>query len=154
MPRRRERGEVGDGGAGDERRAALGGKSEQLKQPSERRGLQLCHGRSHAINGRVLVPRGGQPVCGHGDGERTADHESEEARPRHRDRRGRAHVVEERDHLARVAGAGGKVAVEAFKLGEGGGGRCDASRVEPLEVADGALGALFEQGSHGVGVWV
>ena len=100
VPGRGEPGEVRHGRARREadRRAAR--KAEQVDEPAARDGLDDRGSRRGHHRRRVLVPDAGQPVRRDRGRQATADHEPEEARPRHRHQPGsgpRARAPHHRD---------------------------------------------------------
>ena len=148
VARSRQPGEVGDRGACDERASGLLRQAEQLDHPGERHLLERRRPWRDVPERCVLIPRARQPVRGHRDRQRPADHESEEPATRDRDRRGRADIVEHAQHLRRIGGPGGQRLVEAREAFDRIGGGRHGARVEAFEIADAALGGIAEQRGH------
>ena len=109
LPGRREPGEVGHGGAGDEPDVSAGRETEQVERPRGRRVLHRHDARHRVAHRRVLVPCSRQPVRRERGRVRASDDPAEEPAGRHPhqpgldpggelvdDRLGRGRSVEER----------------------------------------------------------
>ena len=107
MPSRREGREVGHRGARHEADARPGGELEQLDEPAGRDLLRDGGGRRRDVEGRVLVPGGGQPVGAERGRQAAPDDEAEEARSGGRDEPGvggGGESLDDRDGIGRTVG--------------------------------------------------
>jgi hypothetical protein len=102
VPGRRERHEVGHGGAGGEAHAGFRRQAEQFDEPRPHHFFGSRRGRRESVGEGVLIPSHRQPLRRHRRGKRSAHHKSEVARPGRGYQagvRGRAEMV---DHLQRI----------------------------------------------------
>ncbi len=94
----RQCGKIRRRGAGDKSAGALRGQMEDILQPAQRDLLERRIGGRGNHHTGVLIPGGGEPVCGHGCRQRPAGHEAKES-PAGRCHRGRrADFIQFREH--------------------------------------------------------
>ena len=127
--------EVGHGGAGDERPAAIGGQTEEIEEPLDH---ALLHGgrdgRADAGNA-VLVPGPGQPVGGQRGGKRAPGDEAEIAGSGGGNGGGRSDLVQQSDKYPRINTLLGERAQELTRALHGLIGGQDRPAAEPVQVA-------------------
>jgi hypothetical protein len=144
VPRREQRCCMGHLAAGDEGERRVCGQAEQLLQPAAGHLLDdRCGGRGEG-EARVLVPGGGEPVGGHGRGDRAADDEAEVAAAAHLGQAGvdvASELLDDRDRVGRLLGKG---QVERLsELVERCGGR-DWALGDGFDVLDSKLGGALQ----------
>jgi hypothetical protein len=143
-----ERAEVGDGGAGDERAAALGREPEDLEHPAERHPLQHGGRGCHAHVDGVLVPGPGEPVRRERRRQHPTRHEAEEPRAGDRDGGGRRHAIEQLDDPRGVGRCLGEWLVERGERRHRLGRRRHPALREVVEIAERAGSGIGEEITH------
>ncbi len=144
----RERAEVGHRGPGDERARAALGQAEELAHPLQRDRLQQRGRRRRSVEGGVLIPGRGEPVRGQRRRQRPADHEAEEARSRRAHRGRRAELVEQGEHVARLARAVGERLAQRLEPHVRLRRRRDGALLDLRQIAGRAVSGACEQVLH------
>ena len=98
VARRGQRGDVRDGGPGDESAGAIARQAEQLQHPLERDFLEDGGRRRDVVEPGVLIPRAGKPIRGERRRQRPADDEAVKPWTGNADRRRRANLVQLAQH--------------------------------------------------------
>ena len=145
MARGRESGDVRGGRAGRQRCVRSSGQPEQLQHPTTCDALERAAERRQRRHPRLLIPGRGQPLRGYGHGIRTADHQSEEARSRRRDRRGRTGLVEEPEYLGRVTGTRGQRLIELSEPRQSFLRRHDVAVRQAVQVGDCSIRCITQE---------
>jgi hypothetical protein len=150
VPRRRQAGEVRQGGTGDQRALRPRVKTQGLLHPGERRGFEAGYGGRRGEAEAVLVPGGGKDLRGKRRRQGAAGHEAEVAAAGTGDGGGRDHVVEKSQHLGRLRRRVGQVCRQRRGETLNGFGRCgNRAAVQAAEVGGSASSRVGQQGVEG-----